>query len=110
MEENEDRKELAANLTRQYGLRLEETATLSQLEESLAEKINVMILSDFAGLIRILYRVDVDETRLRSLLSESHSQEAGLVIARLIIERQFQKIQSRRHFKPDNPQSSEEKW
>jgi hypothetical protein len=109
MEENEDWTALNKDLGQQYGLILKESASLSDLEESLALRINTMIQSDFTSLIRILYRVDVDEARLRHLLAENRTNP-GQVIARLIIDRQLQKIKSRRVFRSNPPASDEEKW
>jgi hypothetical protein len=110
MPETKDWKELAGDLNRQYGLSLLETAPLSEWEELLAQKINGMIDSDFAGLIRILYRIDVEESKLRYLLNNNKAENTGLILARLIIERQMQKIMSRRNYKSNNRESDEESW
>ena len=109
MQENEDWKELNKDLGQQYRLLLKESASLGDLEESLADRVNTMIQSDFTSLIGILYRVDVDETRLRHLLAENKTNP-GQIIARLIIDRQLQKIKSRRVFKSNPPASDEESW
>ena len=70
-----------------------------------------MILSDFDKLVMMLYRLDINETKLRKILNENPSQDAGNMIADLIIERQLQKIKSRQQFSQrDNNISEEEKW
>ena len=70
-----------------------------------------MILSDFDKLVMLLYRLDINETKLRKILNENPSNDAGNIIADLIIERQLQKIKSRQQFSQrDNNISGEEKW
>lgn len=79
--------------------------------QALAYRINELIQSDFHQLLSILYRLDVQEEKLRRLLNEHPGTDAGLLIADLMIERQLQKIKSRREFKQrDNDIDADEKW
>ncbi len=81
------------------------------IRRQLSVAINEMILSDFDKLVMMLYRLDINETKLRKILNENPSQDAGNMIADLIIERQLQKIKSRQQFSQrDNNISEEEKW
>ena len=100
---------LIEDLNRSYLLELREVVTLDELEILLAEKINRMIQQDFGALVQLLYRIDVSETRLRGLLNENPGEDAGKVIAPLIIERQWQKIETRRKYRQDT-ESDEERW
>jgi hypothetical protein len=90
--------ELIQDLNRFYALELTPSLTLEQLETLLAEKINIMIRDDFATLVQLLYRIDVNETKLRELLRAT-DEPAGKIIAKLIMERQWQKIETRRQYK-----------
>jgi hypothetical protein len=77
----------------------------------LAARINELIQLDFQKLISILYRLDVSEKKLKTLLEESSTTDAGYIITELIIERQIQKIKSRQQFRqPDNDIDENEKW
>ncbi|CAN5722542.1 hypothetical protein BH10BAC2_BH10BAC2_42420 [soil metagenome] len=79
--------------------------------EKLADYIHQLIDNDFEKLISILYRLDVSEKKLKTLLAERSAEDAGLLIANAIIERQLQKIASRKkytHNTKDIPE--EEKW
>jgi len=58
----------------------------------LASEINQLILTNFERLIQLLYRIDVSELKLKTLLKENPNEDAGKIIATLIIERQLQKI------------------
>jgi hypothetical protein len=90
---------LRYDLNSSYGLDLPETTTIEALESILADRINTMITADFNRLISLLYRIDVSETKLKQLLKENAGTDAGLLIARLILERQWQKIETRRKYR-----------
>jgi len=110
MDKPADREELIKDLNRAWELGLAEDITAERLEAMLAEKLNSLIQSDFPALVRLLYRIDINEARLRNLLKENALEDAGKIIARLIIERQWQKILSRRQFKRAEDGGDEEKW
>ena len=80
-------------------------------KQVLADKINELVNTQFQKLVAILYRMDVNETKLKQLLSDNPGTDAGLIIADLMIERQKEKIKSRQQFsKRDENISDEEKW
>lgn len=89
---------LIADLNRVYEMELSDRLRLDQVEALLAEKITTLINGDFTALVQLLYRVDVDESRLRLLLRENKAPDAGGLIARLILERLWQKILTRRAY------------
>jgi|SRR6185437_9775603 len=86
----------------------------NELENQLAEKINILIQRDFEALVQLLYRIDVSEKRLRGILDSDIGEDAGRIIARLIMERQWQKIESRRRYRRDDAGSDDdtgvERW
>jgi hypothetical protein len=90
-----DRSELIQELNRNYDLALAERLSATELETLLAGKLNELIRIDFNALVTILYRIDVNETKLKELLRTSAGEDAGRIMARLIIERQEQKIKTR---------------
>src|SRR4051812_15318553 len=80
-------------------------------KEKLAAYINDVIDHDFEKLIQLLYRLDVHEQKLKKIIASSPASDAGLLIADMIIERQLQKIQSRKQFKQEGNNIPEnEKW
>jgi hypothetical protein len=89
--------------------------TVDELTDLLAERVNDMINGDFSALVQLLYRIDINESRLRLLLQENQASDASQLIARLILERQWQKILTRREFsRRDVPNrdapNEEERW
>lgn len=82
-----------------------------RLFRELADYLNGLALHDFEKLVQLLYRVDVSEMKLRKMLQDKTGSDVGELIAALMIERQIQKIRSRKdsgsHF---TEESGEEKW
>lgn len=77
----------------------------------LAGRINELLTHDFQRLVSILYRVDVDEIKLRYLLAKHPDTDAGIIIADLLIERQLQKINTRSGYNSTSePIDENEKW
>lgn len=86
-------------------------ATESNFVNFLTEKINYLIVHDFNKLIYILYRADINETKLNKLLAENKKEDAGKIIAALFIQRQLEKIKSREDTKQETDNASEEeRW
>ena len=104
-----DDKEIVDDLSKSLGL-IKTSEDHSFSKQQLAEKINDLINSDFQKLVSILYRMDVSEAKLKLLLKENPTINAGIIIADLMIERQIQKLKDRQRFKRDENISDDEKW
>lgn len=105
-----EQEELINEITGSFSL-LRISHSTEELFRSLTEKINDLINNDFNQLIRVLYRIDVSEAKLKFLLKENKDTDAAKIIAQLIIERQLKKIKSRREFQQrDKNIDEEEKW
>ncbi len=60
---------------------------------NLAVFLEQLIESDFNALLSILYRIDVSESKVRTALANNEAKEnAGTILARLLIEREEEKI------------------
>lgn len=104
-----DQKEIYREVARNLGVTVSDNPSVAR--QLLVERINDLLQHDFNKLISILYRADVSETKLQSLLQKHPGQDAAEIIADLLIERQLQKIKSRNEFRPDRDDiSDEEKW
>jgi hypothetical protein len=78
---------------------------------ALSAAINELITQDFERLVSLLYRLDINENKLKYLLAQQHNSKASDAIAALVIERQLQKIKSRQENRRDiNDIDDEEKW
>lgn len=78
--------------------------------QQLAAYLNTLVLHDFEKLIQLLYRVDVAEKKLKAVLQQHPTQDAGLLIADLLINRQREKAVTRQQFRFPSESSDEERW
>lgn len=82
-----------------------------ELKKELSAYFNNLLLNDFSSLVQILYRVDVSEQKLTTVLKENKEANAGDLLAELVIQRQEQKSALRNETPPpaeDIP--DEERW
>jgi len=109
-DEQEYLPEAQESLQKEYGL-LSPATVFSEWRQQLVDAVSQLIQSDFNRLISSLYRLDVSEAKLKYLLQHNPAENAAAIITDLIIERQVQKIKSRRQFsRRDDNISEEDKW
>ena len=90
---------------------LPEDISYEQLKEKLSHHVNQLIQFDFKKLVTVLYRIDVNEEKLKFMLEGNANKDASSIIADLIIERQIQKIKFRQQFSQgDKNIDEEDKW
>ena len=63
-------------------LALEKLTTLD-----LENLINELIKDDFSKLVQFLYRIDVSEAKLKTILQAHRNEDAGKLIAQVVLER-----------------------
>ena len=97
------------SLLQQLSILTEKNEVTREWRQKLAGFINDLVANDFEQLLRILYRVDIDELKLRTVLHQNPDRDAGGLIAELMIERQLQKIHSKKQ-QQKPPDASEELW
>jgi hypothetical protein len=79
--------------------------------QKLQDYLNHLINNDFHYLVQLLYRLDISEKKLKQLLGEQPQQDAGALIASAIVQRQMEKIETRKKFRTQPPPANdEEKW
>jgi hypothetical protein len=106
-----DNKELVMQINKELAMELPEKISFEELQSKLASHVNHLILHHFEQLVSLLYRIDVSEAKIKSLLQQQPNEDAAKIIAALIIERQIQKIKTRQQFgQRDNNFNEEEKW
>jgi hypothetical protein len=76
-------------------------ATLEEFKEYLKIKLADLLENKYDVLINILYRIDVNESKLSELFSGKSRDNIAEKLAELIIERQLQKIRFRQQHKND---------
>lgn len=80
------------------------------IKQQLATYLNDLLQHDFQTLVQLLYRVDVSEKKVKALLTEKPTEDAGNLLADLLIERQLEKAAARQNFSSPPPGTDEERW
>jgi hypothetical protein len=78
------------------------TASEEEWLIKLEQRIHELIASDFGKLLQILYRLDVNEEKVHAILRQNPSVDAGRLIASLIMERQMEKMETRKRYEKKN--------
>jgi hypothetical protein len=95
---NQVLNETAQLLRQDWDLKLPDTLSEEALLQLLADKIVKIIEQGPVTFFQLMYRLDISERKLLGVLADEH---APAKIARLIYDRQLQKIQSRRNNKAE---------
>lgn len=66
----------------------------NQLRQTMVDAFAYLIDNDFAKLIQILYKADVDQYKLKELLENTEEGSSAEVIAEAYISRQMAKIET----------------
>lgn len=81
-----------------------------EIHNQLISYINELIKVDFNSLVQLLYRIDVNEKKLKLLLQQSPGVDAAPLIANLIISRQLQKVQTKKNFSKREKTDDDDSW
>jgi hypothetical protein len=101
-------EDIIQSVNNDLALDLPQNISLAQLKEQLAAHINHLINHGFQKLVYYLYRIDVNENKMKALLQSPH-ENTGELIAQLIIDRQVEKQKTKQQFK-NKGESNEERW
>lgn len=74
-----------------------------ELMEKTKAAVKFLIDHNIERLKWVLYRIDVDESKLMRALDSMSETEATSIIAKMIIDRQVQKIKTRNAHRDSNP-------
>lgn len=73
--------------------------TREALEQWLTERIVHFLLHDMEKLLHLLYRIDVQEKKVKETFAQNNPKLIAPMLARLILEREEQKIETRKKFR-----------
>ncbi|HHH50035.1 MAG TPA: hypothetical protein ENK52_03545 [Saprospiraceae bacterium] len=93
-------KETQSLIARDFEIEIgEESMTDEQLFDLLADHIAYMIEYRIDFLLSLMYRLDVSERKINQALSPAAPDPANIGLAKLVIERQKQRIFTKKHYK-----------
>lgn len=97
----------AANIQQQWGLQVQDSITEEELLNMLAARIAVLLERDTESFFQLMYKLDISEKRLHEAFSSDNPPAS---IAKLVYQRQLQKIESRRNFSSSTDADDDMKW
>lgn len=77
---------------------------IEQFRQWLANQIAYKMETDMEGFLQALYRIDISEKKAMQALSNQTELPPALALADLVIEREIQKINTRRWYKTQQEQ------
>ncbi len=86
----------------------DEKLSEEELFDLLADQIAYMIEYRMEFLLSLMYRLDVDEAKINFALSPFCQDPANVALAKLVLERQKQRMHTKRTFKPEDFQDGED--
>lgn len=92
----EDLKALNTIVSRDF--EVEEIWSEAQIRERLVQAFAYLLDNDISKMMNILYRTDVDEQQLKSLLISNSELPSAEVIADAYLRRQKEKIETRKKY------------
>jgi hypothetical protein len=102
-------KQTAELLDKHFGTEIttytSENTDLHELVAKLSIVIREMLDTDFERLLQIFYRVDLSEKKVREAIFDHKYADAATRLAELIVERELQKVITRKMFKEANSQT-----
>ncbi len=69
-----------------------------QLKEWLTQQLIYLLLNDMEKLLNILYRIDVNEQKVKEVFAQKNPQLIAPLLAELLIDREIQKAETRIKF------------
>ncbi len=78
--------------------------TVEQFRQWLAKQIAYKMETDMEGFLQALYRIDISEKKAMLALSNQTELPPAVALADLVIEREIQKINTRRWYKTQQEQ------
>ena len=103
MNDKIDMVELQSVIVKDLHLEKEEEMLTSEniemFRDKLIQVINLLLHTDYHRLLNAMYRLDINEKLFREAFSGMHSPNVAARLADLVIEREKEKIETRKKYK-----------
>lgn len=71
---------------------------LEEIRRRLKAVIDQLLEKDFERLLNAMYRLDIDESKFKQVLSGVYGNDVSAKLAEIIIERELRKVETRKHY------------
>lgn len=93
----------AALIGRDFELEnIDQQLSEEELFRMLADHIDWLIERRMEWLLSLMYRMDVDEVKVQAALSPNAPEAANVGLARLVLERQKQRVYTKQNYQPQD--------
>ena len=81
-----------------------------QMRDFIAQKVAHWMQNAPEHLFNVLYRLDVSENKAKAAFTNQTEEEPAIALANLIMEREIEKVHSRRKYRNQNQPDPEDEW
>lgn len=99
---SEDIKTASSLIIKDFNLEndaLPELSSIAELRNALIKIINYLLNKDLERLLLAMYRIDIAEHKVKTVLSTSDPENISYDLAELIIQRELQKVETRKKYR-----------
>lgn len=79
-------------------IEIETAVSYQELHEALTSAVMFLLLNNMEKLLNILYRIDVNEPKVKAAFAQNNPKLTAPTIAKLILDREFEKAASRKKY------------
>ncbi len=97
----EDHKEVFEIVSGNFDIVPHNVLSMNQVRDLLAVRVREMLDKNVEKLVSTLYRIDISQRVTDEIFNLSSKDDIALLIADAVIQRQLQKIETRRKYKND---------
>lgn len=97
----EDHKEVFEIVSGNFDIVPHNVLSMNQVRDLLAVRVREMLDKNVEKLVSTLYRIDISQRVTDEIFNLSSKDDIALLIADAVIQRQLQKIKTRRKYKND---------
>jgi len=99
----EEFDEIKSLISKNYEVDVINELSKEKLIEEVANRVEFFMENNMELFFNHLYRMDVNEKKVHDILYHSDTEDSVYVsLAKLIVERQFQRLETKRKFKQDD--------
>jgi hypothetical protein len=96
---NNDSQEVFDIVSGNFELQKQDVLSYEELHNILSQRIRELLEKNVEKLVHILYRIDVNQKKTDDIFNNLSKDDIALLLTDAVIERQLQKVHTRRKYK-----------
>ena len=99
--EASENMELYSALGKSFELRRQDIISFAEIKKQVEAVIRELLNKNMEKLLSVLYRIDVDQKKTDSIFSIGSKDDMARLLAEAVIERQLEKIKTRKKYREE---------